>query len=215
LPIQFGLLEASLLVLFVMGYVNRRPWVKHKKLLRWVSMLAGLVLLGVVYTQPLTISVISRFLLGHWPEWRSNLYWYLLLGGMLLFYLVENQNAYCEWFCPFGAAQECLGAIGRASPHSGGKYRGLLTWLQRGLAWIALLVALLFRNPGLTSYEIFGVFFTLQGSRSQFVLLGMVLGAAFFVRRPWCRFLCPIRPISDWVRLLRRWIGELWQTVNA
>lgn len=214
-PIQFGVLEASLVVLFVMSYVNRRPWYKYKKLLRWVSMLSGLALLGILYTQPLTLASISRFMVGRWPEWQTNLYWYILLGGWLFFFILENQNAYCEWFCPFGAAQECLGAVGGARPHSGGKYRGLLTWLQRGLAWLALLLALLLRNPGLTSYEIFGTFFDLEGSTLQFVLLGIVLAASLFIRRPWCRFLCPIRPISDLLRLLRRWIGELWQNVKA
>ena len=214
-PIQFGILEASLVVLFVMGYVNRRPWYKYKKLLRWVSMISGLLLLGVIYTQPLTLASIARFMVGGWPEWRTNLYWYILLGGMLLFFLLENQNAYCEWFCPFGAAQECLGVVGGARPHTGGKYRGLLTWLQRGLAWAALLIALLLRNPGLTSYEIFGTFFDLEGSTLQFVLLGIVLVAALFIRRPWCHFLCPIRPISDLIRLLRRWIGERWQNVSG
>jgi uncharacterized protein with FMN-binding domain len=214
-PVQFGVPEAALMVLFAMGYVNRRPWFKYKKQLRWVSMIVGLVLLGIVYTQPLTLSVVSRFLLGPWPEWQTNLYWYLLLGGMLLFYILENQNAYCEWFCPFGAVQECLGAVGGARPHTGGRYRLLLTWLQRVLAWIALLLALFLRNPGVTSYEIFGTFFDLEGSTLQFVVLGIVLVAALSIRRPWCRFLCPIRPVSDLIRLLRRWIGEVWQSARA
>ena len=60
---------------------------------------------------PLTISRVSSFLLGFWPQWQTNLYWYLLIGGVLFIATADNKNAYCAWFCPFGAAQECMAAI--------------------------------------------------------------------------------------------------------
>lgn len=215
IAIKFGLPEVALLALFVIGFINRRPKFKYKKQLRWFSLLLGMLILGFIYMQPLTIALVNRFLLGYFPQWQTNLYWYLLAGGMLLSFIVEGQNPYCEWFCPFGAVQECIGALGGAKAHSGGKYRRLLIWLQRGLAWLAVLLSLLFRNPGFSSYEIFGVFFTLEGSTLQFVLLGIVLLAALFIRRPWCRFLCPIHPVSDFIKLIRNWIKELWQNAKA
>jgi Na+-translocating ferredoxin:NAD+ oxidoreductase RnfG subunit len=208
--IVFGVPEVALLVLFGVGYFGKRPNIKFKNQIRWASMITGMVLLGFVYNRPLTIVYINKFLMGYWPQWQTSLYWYFLIGGILFVFTVDNKNPYCEWFCPFGAAQECIGAIGGAKVHSPGKYRYFLKWLQRGLAWGAIFLALLFSNPGITSYEIFGTLFEFFGSTSQFILLGMVLLAALFIRRPWCTYLCPLHPVEEFIRMTRKWIFGLW-----
>lgn len=177
-------------------------------------MIVGLVVLGFIYTRPLTLSDVSKFLMGFWPQWQTNLYWYILIGGILFVFTVDNKNPYCEWFCPFGAAQECMGAIAGARAVSPGRFKLFLKWLQRGLAWLALMLALLFRNPGLTSYEVFGTFFDLEGNTLQFALLILVLVVSLFVRRPWCHYLCPLRPVTDFYRLLRNWIIESWNRIQ-
>ena len=51
----------------------------------------------------------------------------------------------------------------------------------------------------------------LIGSNFLFVLLGIVLVASLFIRRPWCSYLCPLRPVTDLIRLVRNWILELWE----
>lgn len=213
--IQFGLLEITLIGLFAIGFFGHKRKFKYTKQARWVSMIIGMVVLGFIYTRPLTISDINKFLLGFWPAWQTNLYWYLLIGGMIFVFTVDNKNPYCEWFCPFGAVQECMGAIGGAKARSVGRSKNLLLWVQRGLAWLAIVLALLFRNPGLTSYEIFGTLFDLTGSSWQFALLGIVLLASLFIRRPWCTYLCPLRPVTDLYRALRKWIIESWKTLRT
>ena len=212
--IQFGFPEITLIGLFVVGYIGHRKKFKYTKQLRWISMIVGLVVLGFIYTRPLTLSDVSKFLMGFWPQWQTNLYWYLLMGGILFVFTVDNKNPYCEWFCPFGAAQECMGAIGGARTVSPGRFKNFLKWLPRGLAWLALVLAFLFRNPGLTSYEVFGTFFDLNGNTLQFALLIIILVVSLFVRRPWCHYLCPLRPVTDFYRSLRNWIIESWKTVR-
>lgn len=213
LQVQFGFPEAVLIVLFAIGIVGRLHNFKYKKTARWISMLMGLAILGFVYNKPLTIVVINKMLLGFWPEWQFHLYWYLLLAGILFVYTIDNKNPYCEWFCPFGATQECLGIIGGAKVRIPDPYHTLLRWFQRALSLAVILIALFFRNPGISSYEVFGAFFRLIGSNFQFVLLGVVLIAALFIRRPWCSYLCPLRPVTDFIRLVRRWIKEFWLRV--
>ncbi|MBT7191615.1 MAG: 4Fe-4S binding protein [Anaerolineae bacterium] len=206
--IAFGIPEIALLGLFGVGYFGHQRNAKYKKQLRWVSLLVGMVVLGFMYNKPLTLSMINQVLLGFWPQWQSNLYWYLMIGGILFVFTVDNKNPYCQWFCPFGAAQECMGAIGGAKNYSPGRYRNFFTWLRRGVVWFAILVALLFRSPGLTSYEIFGTLFALVGSNPQFILLGIVLIVALFIKRPWCTYLCPIGPVDEFIRMVRKWILE-------
>jgi NosR/NirI family transcriptional regulator, nitrous oxide reductase regulator len=210
--IQFGLPEITLIALFATGFISHRQKFPYTKQMRWISMVAGLLIIGFYLNRPLTSANITQLLLGFWPTWQTNLYWYILIGGILFVLVVDNKNSYCDWFCPFGAAQECMGLVGGAKVHSAGKYKDKLKWLQRGLAWLAIVLALLFRNPGISSYEVFGTLFDLTGSPSQFILLGIVLLVALFIKRPWCGYLCPLRPLEEFIRMMRRWIIGLWNT---
>jgi NosR/NirI family transcriptional regulator, nitrous oxide reductase regulator len=209
--IKFGIPEITLLALFTIGFFGHRKQFKYKKQARWASMLIGMVVLGFIYTQPFTLSDINKLLLGFWPAWQSHLYWYLLVGGIFFVFTADNKNPYCEWFCPFGAAQECLAAIGDAKTVSPGRFKNVLLWTQRGLAWLAIILAILFRNPSLTSYEIFGTLFDFIGSTWQFALLGIILVTSIFILRPWCNYLCPIRPVMDLYRTFRKRIIETWK----
>jgi NosR/NirI family transcriptional regulator, nitrous oxide reductase regulator len=213
-PIQFGLPEIMLVILFALGFAGRMIKGKLLKPIRWASMIAGLVVLGFIFNLPITLSLINRFLLGFWPQWQTGLYWYILAAGILFSAAIGMKNPYCEWFCPFGAAQECLGAIGGAHVQTPERYRDVLKWVQRGVAWLAILIALVLRNPGVSSYEIFGALFGFVGSTLQFILLVMVLLGSLVVRRPWCRFLCPVRPVVDYVQMIGRWMRESWQSIR-
>jgi polyferredoxin len=208
----FGVPEVTLILLFAVGYAGRRRLIKQTKLLRWGTMLTGMIVLGFMYNRPLTLSKLNMFLMGYFPEWHTNLYWYLLLGGILFVFTADNRNPYCEWFCPFGAVQECMGAIGGAKPRVSRDQQKIIDWVQRGIAWLAIVIALLLRNPGVTSYEIFGAIFQLNGTTISFAVLGIVLIASLFSHRFWCRALCPVRPVEGFIRLVRAWILELWKT---
>ena len=135
-----------------------------------------------------------------------------LLGGILFVFTADNRNPYCEWFCPFGAAQECMSAIGGAKPRTSREQQRVIDWIQRGMSWLAIIIALLLRNPGVTSYEIFGTLFKLNGTMFGFAVLGVVLITSMISHRFWCRALCPVRPVEGMIRLVRKWIIELWQT---
>jgi hypothetical protein len=212
--IELGIPEVLLMALFAVGYFAHKKGFKYTRPVRWVTMIGGMIGLGFVYNQPLTLSTVNQFLLGYWPPWQTHLYWYLLIGGMLFVFTVDNKNPYCHWFCPFGATQECLGAIGGAKIRSAGKYHRFLKWVQRGLAWSAIFLALVLTNPGVSSYEIFGTFFDLVGSNLQYLLLGVVLLAAMLIKRPWCNYLCPLAPVMDLYQTFRIWLKESWKSLG-
>lgn len=206
-----GAPEIALALLFGVGFYGHRAKFKYTRQARWVSMITGLIVLGFWLNRPLTIGKINQILLGFWPAWQSNLYWYLLIGGVLLVLTIDSKNPYCDWFCPFGAAQECLGAVGRAKSRPAGRFKGGLKWLQRGLAWLAILLALIFQNPNIASYEVFGALFAQIGTSVSFALLAVVLIASLYLKRPWCNYLCPVRPVTDFIQMFRRWALELWK----
>lgn len=211
--IQFGIPEAVLVGLFLFGIIGRLRRFKFKKTARWISMLTGLFILGFVFNKPLTLVLVNKMLLGFWPQWQPHLYSYILLAGILFVTTIDNKNPYCEWFCPFGSAQECLAVIGGGKKRPPKNVHSALRWFQRALALGAITIALLYRNPSISSYEVFGAFFHLIGTNFHFVLLGVVLVAALFIRRPWCSYLCPLRPVTDFIRLVRNWIRDIWRTI--
>jgi len=94
------------------------------------------------------------------------------------------------------------------------RWRTWLKWVQRILALSAILLGVYFRSPGLASFEIFGTLFSLMGSSIMVAVLAIVLVASMFIKRPWCNYLCPIDPVVEFIRVIRQWIGELWQKVN-
>lgn len=212
--IIFGIPEITLLALFGIGFIAHRRNFGYIKKIRWVSMLTGMIVLGFIYNSPLTLVYITKLTLGYWPRWQTNLYWYFLVGGILFIFIFYNRNAYCEWFCPFGAAQECMGVIGGCGLPKPRNHNAMRN-LPRMLALMAILIGIYFRSPGLSNYELYGTFFGLVGTSIQFAALGLVLIAAMFIRRPWCNYLCPIRPVLEIISIFRGWVKELWLKENT
>ncbi len=204
-----------MLLLYAAGYFGHKlhnpAW---KKRIRWGTMLAGMIVLGFIYTMPLTIAQIISLLSGFWPNWQNNLYWYLLLGGILFVTTVDAKNPYCAWFCPFGAVQECLAAITGAKFYRPKQWSKALTWLQRGLALTAIVLGLALRRPGVAGYEPFPTLFDLRGSAVQWTFLLVIVLASLVVYRPFCNYLCPLDPVFDFIAEIRRRIQEVrrkWQ----
>jgi polyferredoxin len=201
-----GVPEIVLIALFALGIAQRRIRVRKelRSRLRWATLLTGLVVLGFVYNRPFVLAHINMVLIGYWPEWQTHVYWYLLIVGLLLFKAKDEWNLYCYDFCPFGAAQDVLGQIGGAKSRSVRWSNGLL-WAKRWLIAAAISLALIYRNPGFSSYEIFGTLFKLEGSSFQFALLAILVFASMFYSRPWCQYLCPLHRhgtegLFDWCR---------------
>lgn len=220
-PIEFGWPEIILLLLFASGYLTHkwrnRVW---KKRARWGTLIAGMIFLGFVYTVPLTITMIISLLSGYWPDWHNNLYWYLLIGGILFVTTVDAKNPYCSWFCPFGAFQECIAAVSKAKLYRPRELSETLKWVQRGLALAAIVLGLALRRPGVAGYEPFATLFDLRGTAVQWIFLALIVLASLLTYRPFCNFLCPLDPVVDFIAAVRRWLKEGWtrwrkQTANA
>lgn len=218
-PIRFGLPEAVLILLYAVGYIGHRlrsaVW---RVRTRWATLITGMIVVGFIYTMPFTITQVVSLLSGYWPDWHTNLYWYLLIGGIVFVTTVDAKNPYCSWFCPFGAFQECLGTLSGAKLYRPRQWSTLLTWVQRGLAGVAIILGLALRQPGVAGYEPFGTLFDLRGTMVQWIFLLLVVLASLVIYRPFCNYLCPIDPVVDFIAEVRRQVRELrrrWQTRNA
>lgn len=215
-PVQFGAPEALLIALYLVGYFGHRSKLPNAK--RWIrraTLIAGVVGLGFLYNKPLTLANVVSLFAGYWPDWHTHLYWFLLLGGILLVTTAQGKNPYCSWFCPFGAVQEGLGRIGGAKVFRPRRWHQRLKWLQRGLALGAILLGLALRQPGAVSFEPFGTLFDFTGSTAQWILLVVVLLASLVVVRPFCNYLCPLDPVVEYVGEGRRWAQTTIRKVRS
>jgi polyferredoxin len=213
---RIGLPEVVLVLLYAAGYVGhrlrRKVWQQR---IRWATLLTGMVVLGFIYTMPFTIAQVATLLSGYWPDWHTNLYWYLLLGGIIFVAAVDAKNPYCSWFCPFGAFQECLAAVSGAKHYRPRRWSTALTWVQRGLALTAILLGLALRRPGVAGYEPFATLFDLRGTPVQWIFLLVIVLASLVIYRPFCNYLCPLDPVFDFVGEGRRQVREVWRRWQA
>ncbi|MBE9524306.1 MAG: 4Fe-4S binding protein [Chloroflexi bacterium] len=216
---KFGIPEITLILLFAAGYFGHKmsnsAW---KRRTRWASLLTGMVVLGFIYTAPFTITMVVSLLSGYWPDWHNNLYWYLLIGGILFVTTVNAKNPYCHWFCPFGAVQECVGLITKPKSYRPRNYITALKWFQRGLTLAAVVLGLILRRPGVAGYEPFATLFDFEGTGIQWAFLALILIASLIVYRPFCSYLCPLDAVVDLIGAIRKWMREVkrkWQNQNV
>ncbi len=133
----FGVPEVALILLIIVWFSGSRKHFPYKKYARWGTLVTGMVVLGFLYNQPLIISFISKMLMEFWPEWQNALYWYGLIGFIVVVFLINGKNPYCQWMCPFGAVQETVGMIGGAKiPNTIGLH---IFFVGCSAAWLCLL----------------------------------------------------------------------------
>lgn len=203
-----GIPDIALVLLYLMALIGIYTSFPYKKMLRWTTLVAGLIILGFWFSVPLTLSRINLFLIGFWPDWHDHLYWYILVFGFFLILLVTRKNIYCSWICPLGCIQDGIGLIGAARPRFSRKVNQVMKWIQRFIAWLAIVLALYYRNPVQLNYEIFGVSLSLTGATYLFLMTGIFFIASVFISRPWCNYLCPVTPVADLFRLLTRSLNK-------
>lgn len=212
-PIKFGLPEITLLALIAVSLTQMRLTdSSRRKALRWIALVGAVVVLGFGLNKSLTLANVASLLVGYWPTWQDHLYWYILVIGMLGFTLIAGRNIYCYMICPFGAVQECLGALGASKPFLPLQLYRRLKWLPRWLAVLALALGLAFRQPGVISYEPFGTLFSFAAGFFPWMLLVFILFGSMIILRPFCYYLCPVGAVMNFLLHVNSQVKRIWKT---
>jgi NosR/NirI family transcriptional regulator, nitrous oxide reductase regulator len=205
--IDFGKKEITIIALLVLTLLG--SFFKLKKL-RWVTLAGGLIFLGFTYNTSLSIANVAGLFLGYIPDIHNNLGWFLLLGGVFISTFLLGKNLYCGWMCPFGACQEATAKLGGGKFTCNKAMRERARKIKYALAYVAILIAILLKNPGQATYEPFAPLFSLNGFGIQWFLLPVIIFSSFFIARIWCHYFCPVSPVLEVVSKAGRKLKLLW-----
>lgn len=175
--------------------LNRRG-----RLLRGVFLVAALALWGFLQKAcPRPVGAIEMLILnalGHKPV----LIHALKVGVLIVATLVFARH-FCGWICPKGIIQEFVyrRSLGITVP---GRLDRALKYGKYLMLAVLLLSPLIFKFRFYREFEPFKVIFNLDGTKVTVIILAIVLAAAVFIERAYCRYLCPIGGLLGLLALL-------------
>lgn len=174
---------------------------------RPILLIASVVCIGFWLNRPVSMANISSIFMGYFPVFKSNLLWYIIMAAAILPTIITGKNYYCTYICPFGAATEGINFVAKKAQLPLGVKIPFLRKTRNLLVFIGLLVAFLFHNPSVSSFEPFSVLFSGEGTSIQWLLCVTILISALFYKRFWCNGFCPVGGFLDLIAKFRRKIG--------
>ncbi|ORC36240.1 ferredoxin [Marispirochaeta aestuarii] len=119
---------------------------------------------------------------------------------------------FCGWICPLGTVQEFISRIGRRLfgkrhnnfiPRAADRYLRYLRYLVLGWVIYATAVSGVLVFADYDPYYALFNFWTGEVAVSAFVILALVLLAALFVERPFCKYACPYGAVLGLFNIVR------------
>ncbi len=183
-PLNIAIAIVAILLASAASF-TAKPWLK------WVSLAVGFAGIGWYLNSSVSFVVISN-LLGLNLAIASNIVLVVLLiftVGMAL----AGRRTWCNFMCPFGAAQEAIYAVSPVRLKLNPSPRLMKhTWNTRYILLVALLVAIfVFDVDEAAEIEPYTRMFNLSSPAIFWYYTAFLLGMSAFVPRFFCRFLCP------------------------
>ena len=187
------------------------------KILRYVTLLLSIAILGFW-----TNSLLSLALFYNWITNGISLAIQLplLIIAVLaiLLPLFTKKSFYCQYLCPFGAAQEFVGGIGlkvkgkRGQQTTDNRQQTLFTKanifnffavLRKVILLVLLLIVALGVGLDLSVVEPFPIFNYQSIGFGVAIFAAVIIVASVFIKKPWCNYLCPTGTLLESFRRLR------------
>ncbi|WP_375749591.1 4Fe-4S binding protein [Vibrio sp. HN007] len=196
-------IDALAVLFFAAAMFISRSSSAHKLKMQWTLMIASMGIFGFYSAALISSSTMNILISGSWMSGLGNYTAIILLVLTLGYILMFNKNIYCQMICPMGTTQQCLSKLTNAKTISL-KHKAFV-WFPRALLLATLAAGLYFRAPAAFNYEPFGIMFGMIGPIYLFILTILLLLTSLFVHRPWCKTLCPISAMTDYLLFLKDW----------
>lgn len=179
------------------------------KILRYVTLLLSIAILGFW-----TNSLLSLALFYNWMTNGISLAIQLplLIIAVLaiLLPLFTKKSFYCQYLCPFGAAQEFVGVIGQKAKGKGQKTSSVKSKVfnffvvfRKVILLVLLLIVALGVGLDLSVVEPFPIFNYQSIGFGVAIFAAVIIVASVFIKKPWCNYLCPTGTLLESIRKLR------------
>ena len=179
------------------------------KILRYVTLLLSIAILGFW-----TNSLLSLALFYNWMTNGISLAIQLplLIIALLaiLLPLFTKKSFYCQYLCPFGAAQEFVGVIGQKAKGNRQKTSSVKSKVfnffvvfRKVILLVLLLIVALGVGLDLSVVEPFPIFNYQSIGFGVAIFAAVNIVASVFIKKPWCNYLCPTGTLLESFRRLR------------
>lgn len=181
--------QVSVLVVTILALICFFNPKKSKKL-RIITLSLSILILGFW-----TNSLLSLALFYNWLTNGISLTMQVavivIAAVSIILPLFSKKSFYCQYLCPFGAAQEFVGMIPVKKITISSKIYNAFAIIRR-LILLALLV-LLASGVGLdlSMTEPFSIFSYQTIIFEVALLTAIIVVASIFIKKPWCNYLCP------------------------
>jgi hypothetical protein len=159
---------------------------------RDISLLIGILIIGIYLVTPFSILHIFNILLG---RISSSYLWYAVVISTIVSVIIAGRF-YCGWLCPFGAIAEFIGKIPlkkwEISSDTDDRWRNL----KYIILAVATAVVLVSRRSEYGNFETYITLFSLHGDYLTWTLVSLMLIINVRVERFWCRYICPVAALT-------------------
>lgn len=175
---------------------------KKTKTLRRVTLLLSILILGFWSNSLLSLAMFYN--------WITNgvsltMQWVVIIIAVvsITLPLVTKKSFYCQYLCPFGAAQEFVGMIPMKKITVSAKLYKFFSVLRKVILLTLIVLLALGCGLDLSMTEPFSVF-SYQSIIFEVALLAAVIViASIFIKKPWCNYLCPTGTVLGVAKSLR------------
>lgn len=172
---------------------------KGNKLFRTILLLMNVVILGGICGTMLSVQLFLN-MISNGLNLSAGFVPLVLIALILILNLLNKKNFYCTWVCPFGSAQELLGKLSKKNITFPKKYQLVLNNLRNSLLLFLLFIGWIAGVTYVFDNSIFTVFLLNHAAPVVLVTASIVLVLSIFIKKCWCRFLCPTGALLNFIQ---------------
>jgi len=180
------------IILFLIAVIGM---VTYNSILRWVALFGGFLYFGVIKSTMVSSVHIVNIALLKFPSFFQSPLWYMMIGLTIVTTCLWGM-VYCGSLCPFAIVEELLYKLIKRQKGKVPNFSNKIDQNARYAKYIILaaviIISFIIGNSSAASIEPFLTLFTQNATAIGWALLILMLVAAVFHFRFWCKYLCPV-----------------------
>ena len=191
------------LTILVLIFALLSFFTKYFKKFRLALLISSVLILGFLNGTFISMFLMQGWILNGVPVISQLVLFTIVLIAIIL-PLISNKSFYCNYLCPFGAAQELTGKITRKKSPFPLNKTFVIKHLRTFIFFIIVLLLILGINFDLTNTEPFSAFIFVSASIAAIILALVFIILSLFFNKPWCNYFCPTGQLLDFFKGSRK-----------